>query len=520
MPYATPYDAQYNFYTGFPWDETQEGIWWNYPGLQFTVDTGGGEGYNIDPTTINQLRIPGAGDRDPWGTPLFTSSLTGQYVAPEALETLLQQASYVSGIPYQSIDQGKFEQDLAMYLQRSPYGIPVGGGRYGDNAGDGYSLGSLLSNEFVLAALATGAAVGGAAAFGAAAPAATAGGASGAVATGGAGGLGAGAAGLGGSGAAAGTIGAGAGVGGVGSIGAGTFGAGSALAGTAAGGAGGLGTGAAGGGFGGSGAVSSGGAAGGLGGAGGTAGGGGGLFGTGITAGQALTGGQLLATGIGALASGGRGGSSSGAGGAGGPAQDQQAANKEWARRLVTESIAPRLAQLGEGIVSLTQLANASPNALMQRLSPQIEQARDAAGKMFKQVSQRFGPMGGGQTEREQVMIGENIGRAIGEAFTALPGQAMSALGRIVENFQTTPQPPAQIMQTNLGTKAETSPFNPASVFSALQQGAGLGTLAQRVDNYIGAPGGVGGNYGGISQGVNTQALPYDYGISGYNYPF
>ena len=508
MQYATPYDVQDYFYFG-----PDDGIYWNYPGLRAGYE----DQQEIPLEYLNELRVPGSGDVDPWGTPLFTSSLTGQYVAPEDLEAFLWSAANAAsnGEAFSSGGAGiasnpKFQEDLAMFLERSPQGIPIAGGWYqGDNQAPWYA------NEFVIASLGALAGLGAVGAAGA--------GAAGGAAAGGAGGLGAGAAGLGGSGAVAGGIGAGAGAGGVGSIGAGAFGAGSIASGAALGGAGaGAAGGGAGGGFGGSGGVASGGAAGGA--------GGGGLFGTGITAGQALQGGQLLATGIGALASGGGGGSSGGSGGAGGTVQDQQAANKEWARRLVTESIAPRLAQLGEGLISMTQLANASPNALTQRLSPQIEQARDALGKMFQQTSQRFGPMGGGQIEREQVRGAEEVGGKMSQLFGETPGQAREAIARLIENFQTTPQPPAQIMQTNLGTNTQNSPFNPASIFASLQQGAALGSLANRVDNYLGTPGGAypstiysGGDRVSFDAttglgGSGYQSSPFDYygGLSGY----
>ena len=509
MQYAPPYDVQDYFYFG-----PDDGIYWNYPGLRAGYE----DQQEIPLEYLNELRVPGSGDVDPWGTPLFTSSLTGQYVAPEDLEAFLWSAANAAsnGEAFSSGGAGiasnpKFQEDLAMFLERSPEGIPIAGGWYqGDNQAPWYA------NEFVIASLGALAGLGAVGAAGAGA---------GAAATGGAGGLGAGASGLGGSGATAGTIGAASGAGGAGAIGAGAFGAG-----TIGAGAGGL---ASGGVAGTSGATTStaplaitNGASGAtLSSAGGT-----GLFGTGITAGQALQGGQLLATGIGALASGGGGGSSGGSGGAGGTVQDQQAANKEWARRLVTESIAPRLAQLGEGLISMTQLANASPNALTQRLSPQIEQARDALGKMFQQTSQRFGPMGGGQIEREQVRGAEEVGGKMSQLFGETPGQAREAIARLIENFQTTPQPPAQIMQTNLGTNTQNSPFNPASIFASLQQGAALGSLANRVDNYLGTPGGAypstiysGGDRVSFDAttglgGSGYQSSPFDYygGLSGY----
>ena len=347
----------------------------------------------------------------------------------------------------------EFQRDLAMW-QRAATGEPGTGWAIGDNAGDGWSLGSLFSNEFFLAALATGIAGGAAALTGT--PAAAGSGILGAS-------LPADAAALGAEGGLA--LGAG-GAGTAGGIGASAV---PAVATPAAAGSG--------------------------------------LFGTGITAGQALTGAQLLAGGIGLATSGG-GGSGSGEGGDGSPSQVALEANKAIGRRLLMESIAPRLAQFGEGVTQLTALSNASPVALPQQLAPQIEQARGALKQMFQQSSQRFGQYGGGQTQREQAKGMQDIGGKVTRGAMQLPEQARQALAALIENFQSVPQPATPVTQVG------TSPFNPASIYASLQSGAALGNTANRVDSYLNrtssSPYGSGGGYSaGITSNLSSPYYTY-----------
>lgn len=157
-------------------------------------------------------------------------------------------------------------------------------------------------------------------------------------------------------------------------------------------------------------------------------------------------------------------------------------ANKALARKLALASIRPRLAQFQEGIASLTQLVNASSQALTQRLAPQIEQARTALQQMFKQASQRFGPFGGGQTTREQARGAEAIGGQLTRLFGAIPEQARNALIALIENFQVVPQPTTPISQVS------TQPFNVASVLGSMQAGAQLGQLGVRAYNAFNTP--------------------------------
>ena len=149
-------------------------------------------------------------------------------------------------------------------------------------------------------------------------------------------------------------------------------------------------------------------------------------------------------------------------------------ANKALARRLAIASIAPRLAQFQEGINALTGLSNASPQGLTQRLAPQIEQARAALQQMFKQVSSRFGPQGGGQTQRQQASGVEAIGAQLTRLFAGLPEQARSALIQLIENFQIVPQTPVPISQVS------SQPFNPQSVVGSIVGGAELGKIGVR----------------------------------------
>ena len=148
--------------------------------------------------------------------------------------------------------------------------------------------------------------------------------------------------------------------------------------------------------------------------------------------------------------------------------------NKALARRLAIASIAPRLAQFQEGINALTGLSNASPQGLTQRLAPQIEQARAALQQMFKQVSSRFGPQGGGQTQRQQASGVEAIGAQLTRLFAGLPEQARSALIQLIENFQIVPQTPVPISQVS------SQPFNPQSVLGSIVGGAELGKIGVR----------------------------------------
>ena len=191
--------------------------------------------------------------------------------------------------------------------------------------------------------------------------------------------------------------------------------------------------------------------------------------------------------------------------GAGGLSPFSLEANKALARKLAIASIRPRLAQFQEGIASLTSLANASPMALTQRLAPQIEQARAALQQMFRQSSQRFGPLGGGQTTREQARAAEAIGGQLTRLFGSIPEQARNALIALIENFQITPQPATPISQVS------TQPFNTASVLGNIQAGAQLGQFGVRAYNAFNTPS---GNYGGLAQGYNQAAIPYDYGFS------
>lgn len=148
--------------------------------------------------------------------------------------------------------------------------------------------------------------------------------------------------------------------------------------------------------------------------------------------------------------------------------------NKAMARQLALASIPPRLAQLMEGITSLTQLSNASPQALTQRLAPQIEQVRTALQQIFRQSAQRFGQFGGGQVQREQARGAEALGGQLTRLFGALPEQARNALIALIENFQLLPQPATPIAGVS------TQPFNAGSVLQNIQGGAALGELGVR----------------------------------------
>lgn len=148
--------------------------------------------------------------------------------------------------------------------------------------------------------------------------------------------------------------------------------------------------------------------------------------------------------------------------------------NKALARQLALDTIPPRLAQFQEGLTALTELSNASPQALTQRLAPQIEQARAALQQMFKQVSTRFGPFGGGQAQREEARGAEAIGGQLAQFFSQLPEQARNAIIQLIENFQIVPQPATPI------TQVTSQPFNPASVTQSIAGGAELGKLGVR----------------------------------------
>lgn len=159
MPTAPLYDPAYFFYYG---SESQPStvpgtIYEDYPGLKFTEGYGD-EAYNIDPNAIVQR--------------------PARQELVEQAHVLAQQYGDIPPLPGGlAPDDAQYVRDLAVFLNRSPYGIPVQGGKYGDNAGDGPGIGSLLSNEFFIAATALAAAGGLAGAYGAfsaAAPAATA----------------------------------------------------------------------------------------------------------------------------------------------------------------------------------------------------------------------------------------------------------------------------------------------------------------------------------------------------------
>lgn len=148
MPFASVYQPRYRFYRGSESNPLAEvgAIYEDYPGLAFTQGSGDAE-YTIDPYAVEQ-----------------------RLARPHLLERAQQMAFGSADIPDLPTDlpedDAQYTRDLATFLKRTAYGIPVEGGKYGDNAGDGPGLGSLLSNEFVLAALFTGAAAGGAAALG------------------------------------------------------------------------------------------------------------------------------------------------------------------------------------------------------------------------------------------------------------------------------------------------------------------------------------------------------------------
>ena len=152
------------------------------------------------------------------------------------------------------------------------------------------------------------------------------------------------------------------------------------------------------------------------------------------------------------------------------------------ARQLALASIRPRLARFQEGITALTRLANASPQALTQQLSPQIEQARAALKQMFQQSSQRFGQFGGGQAQREQARGAEAIGGQITRLFGGMPEQARNALLALIESFQITPQPAAPIAQVS------SQPFTVSSVLSSLQSGYQLGQLGEKAYTAFNTP--------------------------------
>ena len=176
------------------------------------------------------------------------------------------------------------------------------------------------------------------------------------------------------------------------------------------------------------------------------------------------------------------------------------------ARRLALSSIRPRLAQFQEGLTALQSLANASPQALTRQLAPQVEQARAALKQMFEQSSQRFGRFGGGQAQREQARGAEAIGGQLTRLFGAMPEQARNALLALIESFQITPQPSTPV--TNIASQ----PFNAAGLLGSIGTGYHLGELGQQAYGAFNTPSG--GAYGGLGQGYNQGAIPYDYGFT------
>ena len=157
------------------------------------------------------------------------------------------------------------------------------------------------------------------------------------------------------------------------------------------------------------------------------------------------------------------------------------------ARQLVPASITPRLAQFQEGIIGLTRLANAAPQALTQQLAPQIEQARAALKQMFQQSSQRFEQFSGGVArgsvaQREQARGAEAIGGQLTRLFGGMPEQARNALLALIESFQITPQPATPV------TSISSQPFNAASVLGSLQSGYQVGQLGSRAYTAFNTP--------------------------------
>lgn len=146
--------------------------------------------------------------------------------------------------------------------------------------------------------------------------------------------------------------------------------------------------------------------------------------------------------------------------------------------------------------------------ALTEQMAPQIEEARAALKQMFQQASQRFGPYGGGQLQRAQARGVQQVGGSLAGLAGQLPERARMALSSLIENFQTVPQPATPVMQ--IGTQ----PFNPASVWASLKQGAEMGKVANRVDQWWNArPSSLGGAYPG-SLTYDQQSIPYDYGLT------
>ena len=304
----------------------------------------------------------------------------------------------------------QFQYDLQRW-QQAATGQPGSGWAQGDNAGDGYSLGSLFSNEFflALAAIAGGAglasltaapAAGGAGAGTAGAAGAgtlaTEGGltATAAEIAAGGGGLGAGATSgiVGGSGGAASALGGAAGAGGAGGVSAGGFGAGSvATTGT-------------------------------------------GILGTGLTGAQLLKLAPLAATGISALVTAADGGG--GGGGSTGTSAENEALF-ERLRQLAAGSIGERLPGILETKRELTERANASPSALLDDLRDQIGTLRGQLQQRFQAAGKSLGPSGGRQSEREQGKLLASAGGQLQKMFS----DSIAPAGANLTNFLSSVRP-------------------------------------------------------------------------------
>jgi hypothetical protein len=149
----------------------------------------------------------------------------------------------------------------------------------------------------------------------------------------------------------------------------------------------------------------------------------------------------------------------------------------ELLRNLIASQIAPaRQSVLMGALARLSQLANASPQAILQGSAPQRQQVQQATTQQRRGLAQQVGPAGVGVARRAGQGVTQNAYQQLAQLFAQLIQQGQQGVQGIAEGTSAfLPVSP----RTSSGTASQTGggydPFaTAASLYGVGQLGAGL----------------------------------------------
>lgn len=174
-------------------------------------------------------------------------------------------------------------------------------------------------------------------------------------------------------------------------------------------------------------------------------------------------------------------------------------------RALATQGVPLQISNLFEALAQLRARAAGSTAEILPSIIGQLSQMRSQYSGASQAIARRLGFAGGGQTEREQ---GRALAGATRQYGGLITGHQQTSYANLINQLSALqPQLSGAARPPLVRTQEGPQP-------NLALQGAGIAsmirTARQIQDFYANRQGGA---YGGLSQGFNQTAIPYDYGL-------